>query len=64
MDADGTDVAQITNSPGNKYSLDWQPLPGTAVDQPDTGGPSLLLVASALLFSMGCLLYAMVRPRT
>jgi TolB protein len=33
------------------------------VHPPDTGGPSLLLVASALLFSLGCLLYAMVRPK-
>ena len=61
MDADGTDVAQITNSPGYEYSPDWQPLPGTTVPQPDTGGPSVLLVASALLFSAGSLLYAMVR---
>src|SRR5215217_2296138 len=50
MDADGSDVAQVTNLPGNEYSPDWQPLPRT-VHQPPTGGPSLLLVTIALLFS-------------
>jgi TolB protein len=33
------------------------------VHPPDTGGPSLLLVASALFFSGGSLLYAVVRRR-
>jgi len=65
MDADGTDVAGVSTNPDAfDTSPDWQPLPGTTdVHQPDTGGPSLLLVASALLFSGGVLLYAMVRPR-
>ena len=67
MDADGSDVAQVTNLPGDEEFPDWQPLtpksPSAAVNPPDTGGPSLILVASALLFSMSCLLYAMVRPR-
>lgn len=70
MDADGSDVAQVTNLPGDEEHPDWQPLPGTTVQderfpdwqplprtvhQPDTGGPSLLLVAIALLFSGGVL---------
>jgi hypothetical protein len=46
---------------------DWQPLTlksrSETVHPPDTGGPSLLLVASALLFSVGRLLYAVVRSR-
>ncbi len=50
---------------------DWQPLRGDAgpksrsetVHPPDTGGPSLLLVAGALLFSGGVLLYAVVKRR-
>jgi Tol biopolymer transport system component len=33
------------------------------VHQPDTGGPSLLLVASALLFSGGVMFYAVVQRR-
>jgi Tol biopolymer transport system component len=67
MDADGSDVAQVTNLPGDEDSPDWQPLnaknPSATVNPPDTGGPSLLLVAIALLFSMSYLLYAVVRPR-
>ena len=67
MDADGTEVAQVTNSPKNEISPDWQPLTpqsrSMTVNPPNTGGPSLLWVASALLFSLSCLLYAMVRPR-
>jgi TolB protein len=63
VDADGSDVAQVTNWPGDEISPDWQPLPGTTVHQPDTGGLSLLLVASALFFSGGSLLYAVVRRR-
>ena len=67
MDADGSDVAQVTNLPGNEYTPDWQPLTqksrSITVAQPDTGGPSLLWVASALLFfSGGSLLYAVLRP--
>jgi TolB protein len=55
MDADGSDVAQITTNSGVDDTYpDWQPLPKPTppkVHPPDTGGPSLLLVASALLFS-------------
>ena len=61
MDADGSDVAQVTNLPGDDYDPDWQPLPGTTVHQPDTGGPSLLWVESALLFSGGVIFYAGVK---
>src|SRR5215203_3773033 len=43
MDADGSDVAQVTNLRGDEEHPDWQPLPGTTVNPPDTGGPSLLL---------------------
>ena len=78
MDADGSDVVQATNSPRYECCPDWQPLPGTTVQEerypdwqplprtvhpPDTGGPSLLLVASALFFSGGSLLYAVVQRR-
>jgi Tol biopolymer transport system component len=69
MDVDGSDVAQVTKTPGDVEVLDpdWQPLTpksrSMTVHPPDTGGPSLLLVASTLLFSMSCLLYAIVRPR-
>jgi Tol biopolymer transport system component len=68
MDADGSDVAQLTKNSGVNDSLpDWLPeLPKTRsapVHPPDTGGPSFLLVASALLFSAGGLLYAVVRRR-
>jgi hypothetical protein len=71
MDADGSDVAQVTNLPGDDYSPDWQPLPrptssksrSETVHPPDTGGPSLLLVASALLFSGGLMFYAGVKRR-
>jgi len=69
MDADGSDVAQVTNLAGDDLFPDWQPLPrptasksrSQTVHPPDTGGPSLLLVASALLFSGGTLLYAGLR---
>jgi hypothetical protein len=69
MDADGSDVAQVTNLPWDDYSPDWQPLPrptssksrSETVHPQDTGGPPLLLVASVLFFSVGSLLYAMVR---
>ena len=69
MDADGSDVAQVTNLRWEERYPDWQPLPRstslksrseTAHPQ-DTGGPPHLLVASVLFFSVGNLLYAMVR---
>jgi Tol biopolymer transport system component len=71
MDADGSDVAQVTNLGGDELDPDWQPLPGPTspksrsetVHPPDTGGPSLLLVASVLLFTVGRLLHAVVRCR-
>jgi Tol biopolymer transport system component len=63
MDADGSDVTQVTNLRGDQQYPDWQPLPGTTVHQPDTGGPSLLLVAIALLFSSGVLFYAGLKRR-
>jgi Tol biopolymer transport system component len=63
MDADGSYVAQVTNLPGEEGFPDWQPLPGTTVHQPDTGGPSLLLVASALLISGGVMFYAGLKRR-
>jgi dipeptidyl aminopeptidase/acylaminoacyl peptidase len=62
MDADGSDVAQVTNLPGDDDSPDWQPLPRT-VHQPDTGGLSLMMVASALLFSGGVMFYAGLKRR-
>jgi Tol biopolymer transport system component len=58
MGTDGSDVARVTNLSGDEQGPDWQPLPRTTVDQPDTGGPSLLLVASALLFCGGVVFYA------
>jgi dipeptidyl aminopeptidase/acylaminoacyl peptidase len=64
MDADGSDVAQVTNA---RWAVepDWQPLTAKSrsltVHPPDTGGPSLILVASALLFSGGVLFYAVVK---
>jgi Tol biopolymer transport system component len=65
MDTDGTDVAQVMNLPGDECCPDWQPLTpksrSMTVHPPDTGGPSLILVASTLLFSGGSLLYAGVR---
>jgi TolB protein len=64
MDADGSDVAQVTNLPGDDLFPDWQPLPGTmGVHQPDTGGLSLLLVASALLFFGSVMFYAGLKRR-
>jgi len=73
MNADGTKKpVNITNRPEVYYgfgtdaghTLDWQPLPGKkTVYPPDTGGPSLLLVASALLISVGVLLNAVVRRK-
>jgi Tol biopolymer transport system component len=66
MDADGSDVAQVTKTPSIDNALpDWQPLTpksrSMTVNQPDTGGPSLLLVASALLFSGGVMFYVAVK---
>jgi hypothetical protein len=70
MDADGSDVARVTNLPGDEACPDWQPLTSESrsmtVLPPDTGGTSSLLlslVASALLFSVGVLLYAVVWRR-
>jgi Tol biopolymer transport system component len=67
MDADGSDVALVTKSPGaGAFDPDWQPLHKPTppkVHQPPTGGPSLLLVASALLFCGGVLFYAGVKRR-
>jgi TolB protein len=71
MNPDGSDVAQLTHSHAADIDPDWQPLPrpthekshSATVHPPDTGGPSLLLVASALLCSVGNLLYAVVRRR-
>jgi hypothetical protein len=66
MDADGSDVVQVTKTPSIDDSLpDWQPLTpksrSMTVDQPDTGGSSLLLVASTLLFSGGLMFYVAVK---
>jgi len=72
MDADGSDVALLTTDSGSQLQQvhdmdpDWQPLPGPKppkIHQPDTGGPSLLLVASALLFSGGVIFYAGLKRR-
>jgi hypothetical protein len=55
----------LTNNPASDRAFDWQPLTpksrSVTVQPPDTGGPSLLLVASALLFFVGVLLSAVVR---
>ena len=67
MRADGSSVTQLTRNTAEDFEPDWQPLPpksrSTTVHPPDTGGPSLLLVASALLFSGSVLLYAVVQRR-
>jgi hypothetical protein len=64
MDPDGSDVAQLTTNSGvSDMDPNWQPLPRPTIHPPDTGGLSLLLVASALLFSMGVLLFAVVKRR-
>jgi TolB protein len=68
MDADGSDVVRVTKTPDlDESNPDWQPLTpksrNLTVHPPDTGGPSLLLVASALLFSGGVLFYAGLKRR-
>jgi Tol biopolymer transport system component len=69
MRADGSDVARVTKTPLDVSEIqpDWQPLTpesrSLTVHPPDTGGTSLLLVASALLFSGGLKFYAGVRRR-
>jgi TolB protein len=66
MDADGSDVVRVTKTPDlDESNPDWQPLTpksrSLTVHQPDTGGLSLLWVASALLFSGGVMFYAVVQ---
>jgi Tol biopolymer transport system component len=68
MDADGSDVVQVTKTPSiDESAPDWQPLTpksrSMTVHQPDTGGLSLLLVASALLFSGAVIFYAGLKRR-
>jgi Tol biopolymer transport system component len=71
IDADGRNLRRLTHTPDVDRSPDWQPLPRPSVPKsssvtvhpPDTGGPSLLLIASVLLFSMGLLLHTMMRPK-
>ena len=71
MNPDGSDVAQLTHAHAADVAPDWQPLPKTTppksssgtVHPPDTGGPSLLLVASVLLFSGGVMFYAGLKRR-
>jgi Tol biopolymer transport system component len=67
MDADGSDITQVTNTRVDAYEPDWQPLTAKSrsmtVHPPDTGGLSLLLVASALLFSGGVMFYAGLKRR-
>jgi len=68
MNSDGFDPMLVKDfgSGRDVVGLDWKPLApknhGVMVHPPDTGGPSLLLVASALLFSAGVLFYTAVRP--
>jgi TolB protein len=69
VDASGHNLKRLTHTRGSNTDPDWQPLPkptppksrSETVHPPDTGGLSLLLVASALLFSGGTLLYAGLR---
>jgi Tol biopolymer transport system component len=71
MNPDGSDVAQLTHSHAKDIDPDWQPQPRptheksrrVTVHPPDTGGTSLFLVASALLFSVGVLFNAAVKRR-
>jgi dipeptidyl aminopeptidase/acylaminoacyl peptidase len=63
INPDGSGQTFITSNPDlGKIAPDWQPLPRT-VHLKDTGGPSLLWVASALLFSGGVMLYAGLKHR-
>jgi Tol biopolymer transport system component len=70
INPDGTRLASITRTPYlSVWDPNWQPLPeptppksrSLTVHPPDTGGPPLLLVASALLFCVGVLLNAVVK---
>jgi Tol biopolymer transport system component len=66
MNADGSGIAQLTNERYDELDPHWQPLPkirSETVHSPDTGGTSLILVASALLLAVGRLLYAGVLRR-
>jgi Tol biopolymer transport system component len=63
IDVNGHNLKRLTHKPGVNWGPDWQPLPGTTVHQPDTGGPSLFLVVSALLFSGGVMFYAGLKRR-
>ena len=67
MDRDGSHQTRLTNNPASDRAFDWQPLTpksrSMAVHPPDTGGLSLLLVASALTILRGVLFYAGVRRR-
>jgi dipeptidyl aminopeptidase/acylaminoacyl peptidase len=67
MDKDGSDQIRLTNNPASHRAFDWQPLipksRSVTVHPPDTRGPYLLMVASAMYFSVGVLLYAVVRRR-
>jgi Tol biopolymer transport system component len=69
MESDGSQPTVAAKVPEGAYSigLDWQPLPKPTppkVHPTDTGGPSLLWLASVLLFfSGGVIFYAVVKPR-
>ena len=68
MDADGSSVTRVTKTPNvDDRAPQWQPLPpksgSVTVYPPDTGGTSLLLVASAFLFSGGVMFYAGVKRK-
>jgi hypothetical protein len=64
INPDGSGLTYISRTPHMdvNFELDWQPLPRT-VHQPDTGGLSLLLAASALLISGGVMFYAGLKRR-
>jgi Tol biopolymer transport system component len=61
MKPDGSDVTQLTTTLGGDYEPTWQPLPAPTIHPPDTGGPSLLLMVIALLFSAGFLFHTVVK---
>jgi Tol biopolymer transport system component len=67
MNADGSNPTRLTDNLGEDGYSDWQPLTAKSrsltVHQPDTGGPSLLLVACVLLFSGGVMFYAGLNRR-